>query len=301
MSTLRSALEEWSAEDIDDLNLEQLWTAGRLSTDQAAVLLDQAGALPDDYADGEDRLVAIVEDLGVTDTRRALDYWRQSVDGPGTIRGQTVQMEQRGVSASRSLGGMVRVDGWMTTTAGEALLTALDALMPPPEKGDIRTPRQRRHDALEDLARNYLDHGDTPVVGGEKPHIAIVCDLEALHGIAGGLHETENSQVLTVTNLRTLACDSAVSRIVLGPESEVVDLGRKTRIIPSAVRRAVIARDRHCTWHGGCDRGPRWCDLHHIQHWADGGGTEPANLTLLCRYHHTLTHKTKGRGPPMRA
>ena len=153
------------------------WTAGRLSTDQAGVLLDQATALPDHYAEGEDRLVDIVEDLGVTDTRRALEYWRQTVDGPGTIRDQLEQMELRGISASKSLGGMIRVDGWMTTTAGLAFLAAIDAFMPPPLPGDTRTPRQRRHDALEDLARYFLDHLDTPTVGGEKPHINLVCAI----------------------------------------------------------------------------------------------------------------------------
>jgi hypothetical protein len=179
------------------------------------------------------------------------------------------------------------------------LLNALDALMPPPEIEDIRTPRQRRHDALEDLARGFLDHGQTPTVGGEKPHISVVCDLPALQGIAGGLHETETGDVLTIGQLRALACDSSVSRVVLGPDSEVIDVGRRTRLIPTALRRAIIARDRHCTW-PGCDRNPRWCDLHHKRHWADGGATEPANLRLLCRYHHTLIHLggDPGRDPP---
>jgi hypothetical protein len=129
----------------------------------------------------------------------------------------------------------------------------------------------------------------------------LVCDLEALAGIAGGLHENEDGRVMTLAEIRKLACDSSVSRILLGAESEVIDVGRKTRIIPAALRRAIIARDRHCTWPGGCDRGPRWCDIHHVQHWADGGGTRPDNLTLLCRYHHTLTHQTEGRGPPSRS
>jgi Domain of unknown function (DUF222)/HNH endonuclease len=272
------------------------WTSGRLGTDQAGVLLDQAVALPDQFAEGEHRLVDIVEDLDVTDTRRALEYWRQSVDGPGTIRDQLEQQELRGVSASPSLSGMVRIDGWMTSTAGLAFLAAIDALMPPPSPDDTRTPRQRRHDALEDLARSYLDHGDTPTVGAEKPHINLVCDLPALQGIAGGLHETENGELLTINDLRTFACDCSLSRIVFGPSGEIIDVGRRTRIVPTALRRALIARDRNCTW-PGCDRNPRWCDVHHIEHWANGGRTEPGNLKLLCRYHHTRTHE-QDRGPP---
>ena len=71
-----------------------------------------------------------------------------------------------------------------------------------------------------------LDHGDTPTVGGEKPHINLVCDLPALQGIAGGLHETENGHILTVQELRALACDCSLSRIVFGPDGEIIDVGR---------------------------------------------------------------------------
>jgi len=275
------------------------WNVGRISTDQTRVLLEQATALPDLFATAETGLVDIVADLTVTDTRRALGYWRQSVDRPGTELTEIEEEEMRGISASPSLDGMVRIDGWMTRLAGEALITALNALMPPPGEDDLRTPRQRRHDALEDLAREYLDHGRTPTVGGDKPHISLVCDLPALEGIPGGLHQTETGQILTVNQLRTLVCDCSLSRVVLGPDSEIIDVGRRTRVISPALRRAIIARDRHCTWHG-CERDPRWCDAHHIKHWADGGATEPGNLRLLCRYHHTLTHRggDPGRGPP---
>ena len=275
------------------------WTGGRLSTDQAAILLDQATAVPEQFAEGEDRLVGIVEDLSVSDTRRALGYWRQSVDGPGTIRDQLEQLAMRGISGSQSLSGMIRVDGWMTTTAGLAFLAAIDAFMPPPSPDDTRTPRQRRHDAVEDLARHYLEHGDTPTVGGEKPHINLVCDIPALQGIAGGLHETEDGRILTLHELRSLSCDCSLSRLVLGADGEIIDVGRRTRVIPTALRRAIIARDHHCTWRH-CDRNPRWCDVHHIISWANGGETEPGNLRLLCRYHHTLIHVNEDpeRGPP---
>ena len=232
------------------------WTSGRISADQATLLLDQAVAVPDQFSEAEAKLPAIVADLTVTDTRRALGYWRQMVDGPGTKHTEVEEEELRGISASPSLGGMVRIDGWMTPLAGQALITALDALMPPPGDDDTRTPRQRRHDALEDLARHYLEDPDTPTVGGEKPHVSLVCDLPALQGIPGGLHETESGQLLTIAQLRTITCDCSLSRIILGPDSEIIDVGRRTRIIPTPLRRAIIARDRHCTW-PGCDRNPR--------------------------------------------
>jgi hypothetical protein len=238
--------------------------------------------------------VSIIEPLTVSETAKVLEYWRESVDGPGDLD-MEVELARRGLSVSQTMGGMGRVDGWLTPTAREAFETLLDAFMPPPRPDDPRTPRQRRHDALEDLSRAWLEHGDTPVVGGEKPHISVIADMPALRGIAGGLHETLNGDILDIDTLRMVACDCSVSRIVFGPDSEILDIGRKARVWTAAQRRAIIARDRHCTWEGGCDRSPRWCDIHHVDHWADGGPTSVEKGKLLCRFHHTLEHVADGR------
>lgn len=181
----------------------------------------------------------------------------------------------------------------MTGAAGLALRTAVDALLPPPVAGDTSTATQRRHDALEDLAYSFLETTNTRTTGGEKPHLNVHVDIDALKGEPGGLHETTAGQVLAVETIRQLACDASVARIVFGPESEILDVGRKTRIVHPGLRRAAVARDRHCQ-HPGCQRPAPWCDTHHIIHWADGGETKLDNLTLLCRYHHTLLHRQSG-------
>ncbi|HUG32516.1 MAG TPA: DUF222 domain-containing protein [Acidimicrobiia bacterium] len=264
------------------------WADGRLSTGQAKYLFDVAESVPDEFPDAEERLVDIVEGLSVRDTRKTLEYWRQSVDGPGELNAD-VAFARRGLSVSKTSGGMRRVDGWLTPTAGQAFETALGALMDPPGDEDTRTPRQRRHDALEDLSRDWLDHADTPHVGGEKPHIIALADLPALQGVAGGTHETIGGDIIDIDTLRMLACDCSVSRIVLGPDSEVLDVGRKTRVWAPAQRRAIIARDRHCQA-DGCDRDFRYCDIHHTDHWADGGETSVDKGKLFCRFHHTIEH-----------
>lgn len=205
------------------------WSDGRLSTDQARRVFTLAESVPDEFPEAEERLVDIIEPLSVSATRTALEYWRRSVDGPGDLDTET-QMLRRGVSLSRCMNGMRRVDGWLTQLAGEALETALDALMPPPAPNDPRTPRQRRHDALEDLARDWLENADTPTVGGEKPQVVLLADLPALQRTAGGIHETVDGDVVDIEMLRMIACDSSVSRIVLGPEGEILDTGRKTRV-----------------------------------------------------------------------
>lgn len=265
------------------------WTDGRISTDQATLLVRASLGVPDQFQDAEERLVNIVEPLTASDTAKTIEYWRQSVDGPGEIDIET-QMKRRGVSLSRTYNGMRRVDGWMTSIAGEALETALGALMPLPAENDTRTPRQRRHDALEDLARHWLHHGETPTVAGEKPNLSLLTDLDALQGIAGGTHETSTGNIVDIDSLRQIACDCSISRIVLGPDSEVLDVGRKTRVWTSAQRRAISARDRHCQA-DGCQRPAHFCDIHHLDHWADGGTTSVDTGILLCRFHHTLEHE----------
>ena len=73
-----------------------------------------------------------------------------------------------------------------------------------------------------------------------------------------------------------------------GPGGEILDVGRRTRTISPALRRALAARDGTCRF-PGCQN--RRCDAHHVQHWADGGTTSLENLVLLCRHHHRVVHE----------
>src|SRR6187401_3563934 len=72
-------------------------------------------------------------------------------------------------------------------------------------------------------------------------------------------------------------------------EGETIDVGRKTRTIPAALRRALEARDGCCRFPGCSNR--RWLDGHHIRHWIEGGETSLANTLLLCRFHHRFVHE----------
>lgn len=86
--------------------------------------------------------------------------------------------------------------------------------------------------------------------------------------------------------LRRIICDCDTTRIIFGPESQILNVGRTQRTFTKELRRAIVARDRHCTW-PGCDIPPRACEVHHAtRHWADGGATAPSNGALLCRRHH---------------
>jgi len=87
---------------------------------------------------------------------------------------------------------------------------------------------------------------------------------------------------------RRLACDAGI--VVMSHDSggRALDVGRRSRTVPPALRRALEARGRHCRF-PGCR--VRHTDAHHIRHWAEGGQTRLDNLVLLCRRHHRLVHE----------
>ena len=90
--------------------------------------------------------------------------------------------------------------------------------------------------------------------------------------------------------LSRLACDSQVTRVVFGPDSQVLDVGRAERTFTGAKRRAVIARDRTCRF-PGCGAPASLSEVHHIEHWARGGGTDVNAGILLCWFHHDYVHR----------
>jgi hypothetical protein len=106
-------------------------------------------------------------------------------------------------------------------------------------------------------------------------------------GCAPGMLDTGIS--LSIEATRRLLCDANIIPMVLGSHGEPLDVGRLTRGIPAAIRRALVARDQGCAF-PGCDRPASWCDAHHCKHWADGGETAVCNLCLLCSHHHDVVH-----------
>ncbi len=78
-----------------------------------------------------------------------------------------------------------------------------------------------------------------------------------------------------------MACDCTVTRVLLGSDSTVIDVGRARRVISGSQGKALRVRDRGCVW-PGCDRPATWTSAHHIVHWIHGGPTDLSNLVLLC-------------------
>ena len=87
---------------------------------------------------------------------------------------------------------------------------------------------------------------------------------------------------------RRLLCDAGVVPVLDDSDGKPLDVGRKTRTIPTAIRRALLLRDRGCRY-PGCTN--RLVDGHHVRPWIEGGPTSLANLVSLCRRHHTFVHE----------
>lgn len=266
---------------------------GDVSYTAVRLLADARDAHPDVFGEHEETLLEAARTLRIRGLRKAIAYWRQALDWDAAIADANHLYEMRRLHLSRSFGGTGRLDGVLDPEGTELVSTALGAVLDGEVRSgseDARTPAQQRADALVEICRQWLDDGSAKVSGGERPHLSVLVDLEVLEGRAGGTAETESGRVLHPETLRRLACDAGLCRVVTQGGSEPLDVGRRTRTIPPALRRAVVARDRGCAF-PGCDRPPSWCDCHHVVHWADGGPTSLGNLVLLCRRHHRLVHE----------
>ncbi len=142
---------------------------------------------------------------------------------------------------------------------------------------------------MGEVCRLALRTGQLPDNGGDRPQLVVTVSLDELvNGVRAGTLETGTR--LTPGAVRRLACDAGVLPVVLGGNSQVLDVGRQRRLFTGPLRRALVLRDGGCAF-PGCDRPPRWCDGHHIRHWADGGVTALGNAVLLCGYHHRFIHR----------
>jgi hypothetical protein len=94
---------------------------------------------------------------------------------------------------------------------------------------------------------------------------------------------------LSPETTRRLACDCGLVEATVDPAGHPLSVGRKTRTIPAAIKRALLLRDCTCRF-PACDH-RLFLDGHHLCHWADGGETKIDNLTLLCSLHHSYVHE----------
>ncbi|WP_328321100.1 HNH endonuclease [Kribbella sp. NBC_00382] len=210
-------------------------------------------------------------------------------DGPEPRENAARQREEVWVTKAED---GVKFGGYLAGENAEKLQTVLQTGAKPHKTSegepDPRSRGKRQADALIDALDISLASGDLPTRGGVKPHITVTINLDDL--LEAGRQATGDltyGDGLSASAIRRLACDAGIIPVVLGSDSQPLDVGREKRYVTDGLRNALNQRDRGCVV---CHAPPIYCDAHHLISWADGGVTSLANLVLLCRVDHTSLH-----------
>lgn len=241
------------------------------------------------YREHEDVILDVAREVPVAGFRQVMQYWRACADDAHPEESADADTYDNYLDVATTFGGVGHLDGRLDPMAAKTLIDRLDALVPPDPNDGPRPPRslaRRRADALMRL-----------VCGEEPPKVGvdILIDAETLAGRPPadprkGCCEVVGHGPIPLVLARTLACDAAIGRIVMRGDSEVLDLGRRTRLVTPALRRSLAVRDRTCV-ETGCDVPAHWCDAHHVVPWQRHGPTSLENLELRCRRHHVAAHR----------
>jgi len=187
--------------------------------------------------------------------------------------------------------GTLKISLEVPLEAGEIVTQAIDRAIEAgeassgPEFEEVSWHTQQA-DAFVAVARAYLE-GDSSGASSatstaDHYQVVIHVDESALRGEPG-------RSDLPIETVKRLSCDGSLVPVIENAAGEPLNVGRKRRTVPPAIRRALWSRDRGCAF-PGCHN-THFVDAHHVEHWSDGGETSLANLVLLCSHHHRLVHE----------
>jgi len=237
----------------------------------------------------EDSLLEKAREYSVGRFRYFCDQARHAANADRYVAGEIDAVEARSLTIRKSQNGLVSLRGTLDPEGGAAVLTALQPLARRNGRHDVRKKDRRLADALVEHALLSLDRSAKGSTA--RPHLQVTTTLETLLSMAGApAAGLDLSIPISGKAVQRIACDCNVTRILLGADSAVIDVGRSSRLIPPGLRRALHARDKGCVW-PGCDRPARWTSAHHLIHWIHKGETRLDNLVLLCSRHHWLVHE----------
>ena len=223
--------------------------------------------------------------------------WRR-VDRLDELEHENQRHASRYLQAHTDEDGMVVLRARLDPEAGAVVLKALEAAEQvlfdkgretKNERGDGVPVGQRRADALGLVAESALAYDLDKGTRSDRLQVVVHVDEEVLKDPeAPGVSMLGDGTDVSAETSRRLACDAG--KVVMEHDSsgKILDVGRRTRTISTAIRRALSVRDEGCQF-PGCSL--KYCEAHHLKHWADGGETSLENLVLLCRHHHRAVHE----------
>jgi hypothetical protein len=144
-----------------------------------------------------------------------------------------------------------------------------------------------RADGMVKLAESFLADHHVSGSGGERFQVMVHLDQDVLEADGAWSATLEDGTRVSAETLRRVACDCGL--LAVGHDGQALNIGRRARSIPPAIRRALMLRDHGCAF-PGCTH-TRFLHAHHLQHWLHGGATSLDNLVMLCSFHHHLVHE----------
>src|SRR4051794_19546873 len=272
--------------------------AGQVSAEQVAAIapvarpenLAAAQAADVDVAEVDRLLAETAATRPYKELQQVVQHYLARLDPDGDEPDPT---EGRRLVLRKHADGSVTGGFDLDPVGGEKVQAALESLLQANRpKGDLRSRAQQLGDALVQLADNALVAGNLPFLRTVKPHVVVTIGIDDFAGpaTAPGAATTGFGARISAARARWLACDGNISRIVIGPEGQPLDLGRTKRSFPPHMRTALDIRDTGCVF-TGCFAPTHWCDAHHVLEWVlDDGPTSVDNGALLCEMHHTKVH-----------
>jgi hypothetical protein len=285
---------------------------GAVNLAQARVISHALDRLPDDVpvdvvAMAEKQLIEYAAEFGPHDLRvlgrRILDVVAPEVSEAAEAK--ALEEEERLAAETTTLtltpcgDGTTRLRGRLPDAAAHRLATYLDAFTSPRrvstgsttvDHPDAPGPLHRRRGQAFCALLEHLDPAHLPDHGGDATTVMVTMTLDQLRSelATAGLISSDDHR-LTAAEARRLACTAGIIPAVLGGKSEVLDLGRTSRLFSRAQRKALRLRDRRCRAKG-CSVPATWCEAHHLKPWASGGSTDLEDGVLLCSFHHHRAH-----------
>jgi hypothetical protein len=255
--------------------IREAFSRGQLSYAKVRALCRVAAAK------NEPALLALALELTASQLERALRAYRRV-----TSEEAAAVQEDAYLDCYFDEDGSLVLRGRLAPEDGALFLRALELAFAQLREGGSAEPRPTKADALAAMADSALS--GSPRSGGERTQVVVHVDETALAGASEGGCELDEGPALSPETARRLGCDASVVELH-ERDGEPLSVGRKTRSIPPALRRALARRDRGCRF-PGCEH-HRFVDAHHVRHWAQGGETSLDNLVLLCRRHHRQVHE----------
>jgi hypothetical protein len=245
----------------------------------------------DDLRVAEQALVKAAQVLCPGELRKLGKRVRDTLDTDGPEPAETRALAAETLWLKRGDHG-VEFKGYLAGANAELFQTLIFAgakpHLTPDGTHDPRTRGKRQADALTTILETAAATGvAAPAHGDIKPHLTVTIDLKDLK-TATGTGTLSSGATLSAGAIRRVACDAGIIPMVLGSNSEPLDVGTEHRYVTRAIRQALNTRDKGCII---CQAPTAMCEAHHITHWADGGLTTLTNLALLCKAHHIEVHQ----------